>query len=112
MEGRAPCRDHGAMTAILHIEHPVRDFDAWKRVFDGFHDFRVEHDVRSLRVGRRIDDESLVTIDLVFDSADAAGTFHRALKERVWSRPQATDLLTGAPSAVIQTLVEDSSSTP
>ena len=101
-----------AMKATLHIEHPVRDFDAWKRVFDGFHDFRVEHDVRSFRVGRRVDADSNVAIDLVFDSADAAATFHRALQERVWSRRQATDLLTSAPSAVILNMVEDTIISP
>ena len=101
-----------AMKATLHIEHPVRDFDAWKRVFDGFHDFRVEHGVRSLRVGRRVDADSHVAIDLVFDSADAAGAFHRALQERVWSRQSATEMLTGAPSAVVLTLVEDTTIAP
>jgi hypothetical protein len=101
-----------AMRATLHIEHPVRDFDAWKRVFDGFHDFRVEHGVRSVRVGRGLDADSGVAIDLVFDSADAAATFLRALRERVWIRQQATDLLTAAPSALILNLVEDTTISP
>jgi hypothetical protein len=101
-----------AMRATLHIEHPVRDFDAWKRVFDGFDDFRADHGVRSLRVGRRVDAESEVTIDLVFDSADAAAAFHRALTEQVWSRQQATGLLQGAPSAVILNLVDDTTIPP
>lgn len=96
-----------AMKATLHIEHPVRDFEAWKRAFDGFHDFRAEHDVRSFRVARRVGSHSHVVIDLVFDSADAAARFHRALQEQVWSRPQAGDLLMGAPSATVLDLVED-----
>ncbi len=96
-----------AMRATLHIEHPVRDFDAWKQVFDGFHAFRADHDVRSFRVGRRVDAQSAVTIDLVFDDADAAATFHRALEEQVWGRQQAAGLLDGAPSAVILNLVDD-----
>lgn len=95
------------MRATLHIEHPVSDFDAWKRVFDGFHDFRAAHHVRSFRVGRRVGAESDVTIDLVFDGVDAAATFHQALKEHVWSRQQATGLLDGAPSAAILNLVDD-----
>ncbi len=101
-----------AMRATLHIEHPVSDFDAWKRVFDGFHAFRADHDVRSYRVGRSVDAESEVTIDLVFDDADAAATFHRALKERVWSLQQATGLLNAAPSAVILNLVDDTTISP
>ena len=100
------------MRATLHIEHPVCDFDAWKRVFDGFHEFRAEHDVRSYRVGRRVDAESQVTIDLVFDDADAAATFHRVLKERVWGGQQATGLLNGTPSAVILNLVDDTTISP
>jgi hypothetical protein len=101
-----------AMRATLHIEHPVRDFDAWKRVFDSFHDFRVAHDVRSVRVGRRVDAASHVAIDLVFDSEDAAAAFHRVLQEQVWSRQQATDLLAGGPSAAIHNLVEDTTISP
>ncbi len=95
------------MTATLHIEHPVRDFDDWKRTFDGFHAFRAEHGVRSYRVSRGVDPDSYVTIDLVFDDPDAAATFHRALQERVWSRQRATDVLAGAPSAVVLNLVEE-----
>jgi len=95
------------MTATLHIEHPVRDFDDWKRTFDGFHAFRAEHRVRSYRVSRRIEPDSYVTIDLDFDDPDSAATFHRALQERVWSRQQAADVLAGAPSAVVLNLVEE-----
>ena len=100
------------MRATLHIEHPVRDFDAWKRVFDGFQDFRADHAVRSFRVGRRVEAESNVTIDLVFDDADAAARFHQALKEQVWSRQQATGLLSEAPSGVILNLVDDTTISP
>ena len=100
------------MRATLHIEHPVRDFDAWKRVFDGFHDFRVERGVRSVRVGRRVDADANVAIDLVFDSVDEAETFHRTLQERVWNRQQAADVLAGAPAAVVLTLVEDTTISP
>lgn len=102
-----PWKTMVAMRATLHIEHPVHDFDAWKRVFDGFNDFRADHDVRSFRVGRRVGAESQVTIDLVFDDADAAASFHRALQEQVWNRQQAAGLLNGDPSAVILNLVDD-----
>jgi hypothetical protein len=100
------------MKSTLHIEHPVRDFDTWKTTFDGFHDFRVEHGVRSYRVARGVEADSRVTIDLVFDNADAASTFHRLLVERVWSRQQAADVLTEAPSAVVLNLVEDATVSP
>jgi hypothetical protein len=112
MDHGLPRLDDGLMKATLHIEHPVHDFDAWKRVFDGFHDFRAAHGVRSFRVGRRVDAAAEVTIDLVFDDVDAAASFHRALKEQVWSRQQAAGLLNGAPSAVILSLVDDQTVTP
>lgn len=112
MDGLTPEADHGVMTSTLHIEHPVRDFDAWKSTFDGFHDFRVEHGVRSYRLARGVAPDSRVAIDLVFDDADAASTFHRLLVERVWSRQQAADVLTGAPSAVVLDLVEDATIPP
>jgi hypothetical protein len=95
------------MTATLHIEHPVRNFDAWKRTFDGFHDVRAQHGVRSYRVGRGIEADPDVSIDLVFDTADEAATFHRFLVERVWTRQQAEDVLAGAPSAVVRNVVDD-----
>lgn len=95
------------MTATLHIQHPVRDFEAWKAIFDGFHDFRVEHEVRSYRVSRGVEDDSNVAIDLVFDSAPLAASFHRLLVERVWPRQQASDVLAGAPSAVVMTVVQE-----
>ena len=100
------------MTATLHIEHPVRDFNAWKSTFDGFHDFRVEHGVRSYRVARDVETDSHVTIDLDFDDPDAASMFHRLLVERVWSRQQADAVLAGAPSAVVLHLVEDATISP
>ena len=95
------------MTSTLHIEHPVADFDVWKSTFDGFHDVRVDHGVRSYRVARGVEADSRVTIDLVFDDEDAASTFHRFLVENVWSRQQAAEVLTGRPSAVVLNLVED-----
>ncbi|MEO7446863.1 MAG: hypothetical protein ABI336_01210 [Humibacillus sp.] len=100
------------MTSTLHIEHPVRDFDTWKRTFDGFHDFRVEHDVRSYRVGHGADDASYVTIDLLFDDTDAATAFRRLLVEQVWRRQQATGVLAGAPTALVVDLVEDATVSP
>jgi len=102
----------GSMTATLHIEHPVRDFDAWKATFDGFHDFRVEHGVRSYRVGRGVEADPNVSIDLVFDTAEQAATFRRLLVERVWTRQQAADVLAGTPRAVVLEQIENETISP
>ncbi len=100
------------MTATLHIEHPVRDFESWKRTFDQFHEFRLRGGVRSYRLARNAEVDSDVTIDLVFDNPDAASAFRRMLLERVWTAQRASEVLTGTPSATILNLVEDRTISP
>jgi hypothetical protein len=93
------------MTATLHIENTVREFDAWKQVFDRFERFRTEGEVRHLRVSRRSDNPSLVSIDLDFDSAAQALAFLERL-QKVWASPQSQEQLTDHAAAVLQELVE------
>ena len=57
---------------VVHIEHPVLDYDRWKAAFDGDPAGRAGAGVRRYRVLRSADDPSLVTIDLDFDTEDEA----------------------------------------
>lgn len=65
---------------ILRIEHPVPDFDGWKRAFDSDPVGREKSGVRRYRVLRPVDDANYVMIDLEFDSAGQAEALLAALR--------------------------------
>ena len=75
--------------AILQIEHPVPDFDAWKAAFDSDPLGRERSGVRRYRVLRPIDDPNYAMVDLEFDSSGEAEAFLAALRE-LWGRVQGT----------------------
>ena len=68
---------------ILRIEHPVPDFDGWKRAFDSDPAGRKAGGVRSYTVLRPVDDRHYAVIDLRFDGPAAAQAFLEVLK-RIW----------------------------
>jgi hypothetical protein len=77
---------------VLRIEHPVDDYEAWKRAFDGDPLDRKGSGVRSYRVMRGVDDPRLVTVDLAFDDRDAAESMRAALLG-LWERIRSTGLV-------------------
>jgi hypothetical protein len=70
---------------ILQIEHPVADFDSWKRAFDSDPVGRVRSGVRRYRVSRPVDDPNYVLIDLEFETTGEAEGLLAAMRQ-VWSR--------------------------
>jgi hypothetical protein len=88
------------MTTSLQIRNTVRDYDAWKAVFDKYERFRSEHGVRSYRVLRRTDDAHDVQVLLDFDSPEAAAEFQGHL-EQIWRTPQSKAQLLGDHEAVL-----------
>jgi hypothetical protein len=70
---------------ILKIEHAVRDYEAWKRAFDNDPVGRAAGGVRRYRVLRAADDPNYVIIELEFDHAHEAETFHGKLRD-LWGR--------------------------
>jgi len=70
---------------ILRIEHPVPDFDAWKRAFDSDPVGRERSGVRRYRVMRAADNSNYVMIDLEFDNLSEAEALSAALSE-LWGR--------------------------
>ncbi len=70
---------------ILRIEHPVPNFDTWKKAFDSDPIGREQSGVRRHRVLRASDDPNYVMIDLEFDSASEAEAVQDALRE-LWGR--------------------------
>ena len=70
---------------VVQIEHPVPDFDAWKKAFDSDPLRREQSGVRRYRVLRAADDPNYVMIDLEFDSQAKAEALATALRG-LWSR--------------------------
>jgi hypothetical protein len=70
---------------VLRIEHPVPDFDGWKKAFDSDPIGRERGGVRRYRVLRPADDAHYSVVDLEFDSAAEAERFLAALRE-LWGR--------------------------
>jgi hypothetical protein len=86
---------------ILHIEHPITDFETWAAAFNRFSDARHEAGVRSHRVLRPVDDPYYVVVELEFDTADTARSFRQFLQTVVWTVPENAPALAGAPQAVV-----------
>jgi hypothetical protein len=72
---------------ILRIEHPVADFDGWKKAFDSDPVGREKLGVRRYQILRPIDDANYVMIDLEFDTASQAEALLAAMRI-VWGRVQ------------------------
>ncbi len=66
---------------ILQIEHPVPNFDAWKKAFDSDPVNRKQSGVRRYRVFRPIDNPNYAIIDLEFDSINEAEDLLAAMRE-------------------------------
>lgn len=70
---------------ILQIEHPVPDYEGWKRAFDSDPIGRERSGVRRYRILRPVDDPKFVMVDLEFDSLSEAEACLAALRT-LWKR--------------------------
>jgi ribosomal protein L35AE/L33A len=70
---------------ILRIEHPVPNFDGWRKAFNSDPVGREKSGVRRYRVLRAIDDPNYIMIDLEFDTANQAEALLAAMRV-VWGR--------------------------
>ena len=70
---------------IVQIEHPVPNFDAWKKAFDSDPVGRERSGVCRYKVLRPIDNQNYSMVDLEFDSSSEVEAFLAAMRE-VWSR--------------------------
>ena len=60
---------------ILMVTHKVRDFDAWKRVFEEHESVRARHGAKGHTLYRRKDDPNLVAVANEFPNAEGAAAF-------------------------------------
>ena len=89
---------------LLHIEHAVPDFDAWKAAFDSDPVGRQKSGVRRYCVLRPVDNPGYVIIDLEFDSVSQAEMLLAAMQQ-VWKRVAGT--IMHDPQWRISEVVED-----
>ena len=63
------------MTAYVIVTHPVKDFDAWKNVFDQFEQLRKEAGELTAVVLRHAEAPNVVSVLNTWTSVEAAKTF-------------------------------------
>lgn len=82
--------------AILQIEHPITDYETWKKAFDADPVQREASGVRRYRVMRPVDDERFIKVDLEFDDRAGAESFLGSLRD-MWASGSAAPALAGGP---------------
>jgi hypothetical protein len=70
---------------VLRVEHPVSDYDDWKKAFDNDPIGRTKFGVVRYRILRAADDPNYVMIDLEFDGAGEADRMQEALG-KLWGQ--------------------------
>ena len=88
---------------ILQIEHPVPNFEGWKKAFETDPIGRQQGGVLRYRILRKVDDPNYVIIDLEFDKLMEAENFLSSLRN-LWRRVEGT--LMNSPQARILEVVE------
>ncbi len=91
--------------ATLRIEHAIHDFGIWQQAFDSFATARAKAGVRSFAIRQPVDDAKYLMLDLEFDTAGQAEAFAGFLHQHVWSSPDSSPALAGAPQTRILDLV-------
>lgn len=88
---------------ILHIEHPVPDFQRWKQAFDSDPAGRVQSGVQRYWISRAVDDPNHVSIDLEFATEHQAAGLLASMR-KVWARVEGQVILN--PQARISEVAE------
>jgi hypothetical protein len=90
---------------ILHIEHEISDLSTWLETFKRFAPAREQAGVQQAEVFQPSDDPNYIVVNLRFESVDAASNFQTFLTDVVWSSPETSPALVGAPTARVLTEV-------
>jgi quinol monooxygenase YgiN len=62
-------------STIALVRHRVDDFDAWRKVYDGFAPIQAEHGVHAHQVLRSIENPNDIIVTHTFDSREVARDF-------------------------------------
>lgn len=63
------------MSAILVVRHHVRDYAAWRKVYDELEPLRAQHGCTAQRVMQLPDDGNELLVTHEFPTAEQAGSF-------------------------------------
>ena len=74
---------------ILQIEHPVPNYEGWKKAFESDPVNRKQSGVHRYKISRKIDDPNYVMVDLEFDNLTDAEACHEKLRN-LWNRVEGT----------------------
>lgn len=77
---------------ILRIEHPVPNYEGWKKAFDSDPVGREKSGVRHYQILRPVDNPNYVMIDLEFDTVDQAEALLAAMRV-VWGQVEGTIIM-------------------
>jgi len=85
---------------ILQIEHPVPDYDGWKKVFDSDPMGRKKSGVIRYKIFRQTDNPNYVVVDLEMNSLDEATNLLAKLQQ-LWKQIEGT-VITGPKGKIIE----------
>jgi ribosomal protein L35AE/L33A len=85
---------------VLQIEHPVPDYDGWKKVFDSDPMGRKQSGVISYKILRQTDNPSNVIVELEMNSLDEAKNLLAKL-QHLWKQIEGT-VITGPKGRIIE----------
>jgi hypothetical protein len=87
---------------MLRIEHPVPDYEGWKKAFDSDPVGREKSGVRRYQILRPVDNAKYVMIDLEFDTRSQAEALLAAMRG-VWGRVQGT-IITDPQAQIVEAM--------
>jgi hypothetical protein len=88
---------------ILQLEHPVANFDGWKKAFENDPIGRQRGGVVRYNILKKIDDPNYVIINLEFEQQEQAESFLELLKQ-LWGKVEGSVM--NRPQARILQLIE------
>ena len=88
---------------VLQIEHPVPNFESWKKAFDSDPMKREQSSVKRYKIFRQTNDANYVVIELEFDDLEKAETMLAGL-QKLWNQVEGK-VMTNAKAKIIE-LVE------
>ena len=89
---------------VIRMEHPVPDYERWKRAFDNDPLGREQAGVRRYRIFRAADAANHVLIDLEFDTLGPAEAMLAALRA-IWGRVEGT-VMANAQARIVEQVEE------
>ena len=89
-----------ATMIVLQIEHPVPNFEGWKKAFDSDPMNRKQSGVKRYNVYRQTDDPNYVVIELEFDDLQKAQLMLTGL-QKLWNQVEGK-VMTNAKAKIIE----------